>query len=75
MTGAPRRQRFIATRLVGIGASSPVIGGQEANYLERQLTAWRSGERRSSPDGTMNRATRALTDHEIQALANYLAGL
>lgn len=56
-------------------ATAPVIGGQEARYLERQLTEWRSGERHNSPDGAMNRVTQALTDPEIQALASYLAGL
>ena len=56
-------------------ATAPVIGGQEARYLERQLTEWRSGERRNSPEGAMNRVTQALTDPEIQALASYLSGL
>lgn len=56
-------------------ATAPVIGGQEAHYLERQLTEWRSGERHNSADGAMNRVTQTLTDREIQALASYLAGL
>jgi cytochrome c553 len=57
------------------GPNSPVIGGQDQRYLEKQLIEWRSGERRNSPDGAMNRVTKALTDDEIRALANYLAGL
>lgn len=56
------------------GASSPVIGGQEWRYLDKQLRDWRSGERRNHADGAMNRVTRGLTDSEIQALADYLAG-
>ena len=54
-------------------AGVPVIGGQQWRYLDQQLRAWRSGERRNSPDGTMNAAARALTDSEIEALASYLA--
>jgi len=57
------------------GANAPVIGGQDQRYLEKQLTEWRSGERRNSPDGAMNRVTKALTDDEIRTLASYLAGL
>jgi cytochrome c553 len=57
------------------GLNAPVIGGQDERYLEKQLTEWRSGERRNSPDGAMNRITKALTDDEIRTLANYLAGL
>jgi cytochrome c553 len=55
--------------------NAPVIGGQDGRYLETQLTDWRNGERRNSPDGAMNRVTQALTDDEIRTLANYLAGL
>ena len=54
---------------------APVIGGQEWRYLDKQLRDWRSGERRNSADGVMNKATSALTDKEIEALADYLAGI
>lgn len=57
------------------GVKSPVIGGQALRYLEKQLLEWRSGERRNSPDGAMNRVTQSLTEREIEALASYLAGL
>jgi len=60
-------------RTIG-GTPLPVIGGQQWRYLDQQLRAWRSGERRNSPDGAMNAVTRALTDPEIEALASYLAG-
>jgi cytochrome c553 len=56
------------------GVNAPVIGGQDERYLAKQLTEWRSGERRNSPDGAMNRVTRTLTDDEIRTLASYLAG-
>jgi cytochrome c553 len=54
---------------------APVIGGQEWRYLDKQLRDWRSGERRNSADGVMNKVTSALTDKEIEALADYLAGI
>ena len=57
------------------GLKAPVIGGQDQRYLEQQLNEWRSGERRNSPDGAMNRVTKTLTDDEIRTLASYLAGL
>jgi cytochrome c553 len=53
----------------------PVIAGQDRHYLEEQLFNWRSGARRNSPDGMMNRALQGLTDAEIHALAIYLEGL
>ncbi|SDF11282.1 Cytochrome c553 [Massilia sp. PDC64] len=56
-------------------AAFPVLGGQDAKYLRIQLLAWRSGERRNSPGGTMNEATRHLTDAEIDVLAHYLSGI
>lgn len=60
----------------GIGnAAFPVIGGQDVKYLRNQLLAWRSGERRNSPGGAMNEATKHLTDAEIDVLAHYLSGI
>lgn len=59
--------------IAGLGAAAPRIGGQEWRYLEKQLLDWRSGERRNSRDGVMNRVTRTLTDDELRALADYLA--
>jgi cytochrome c553 len=56
-------------------AAFPVIGGQDVKYLRTQLQAWRSGERRNSPGGAMNEATKGLTDAEIDILAHYLSGI
>jgi len=56
-------------------AAFPVIGGQDVKYLRNQLLAWRSGERRNSPGGAMNDATKGLTDAEIDVLAHYLSGI
>lgn len=59
--------------VAGLGAAAPRVGGQEWRYLEKQLLDWRSGERRNSRDGVMNRVTRGLSDEELRALADYLA--
>lgn len=58
----------------GIGKSQqyPDLRGQKAFYLEKQLRAFRSGERR---DATMNPLASALSDAEITALAAYFAAL
>lgn len=54
-------------------ASTPVIGGQEWRYLDKQLRDWRSGDRRNSPDGVMSQVLKPLTDTEIESLTNYLS--
>jgi cytochrome c553 len=53
----------------------PIIGGQDRAYLQKQLHDWRSGERKNSPAGVMNIATKSLTEDEINGLAEYLSGL
>lgn len=59
----------------GLKPQAPIIGGQEVGYLVKQLEDWRTGERRNSDGQVMNAVAKALTDSEIQALANYLSGL
>lgn len=56
------------------GALTPVIGGQHARYLQKQLREWKAGERHNDPSGTMNAIAKQLTDAEIDALSEYLAG-
>ena len=53
----------------------PVIGGQRKIYLRTQLINWKLGERKNSPAGVMNTIAAALSDDEIEALANYLSTL
>lgn len=53
----------------------PVIGGQHKLYLREQLLNWRSGTRSNGPAGAMNIITKSLSDAEIEALSNYIAGL
>ncbi len=51
----------------------PVIGGQQKEYVRRQLMNFRAGIRTNSPSGIMNKITRKLTDDEIEALAEYVS--
>lgn len=53
----------------------PLIGGQHRVYLRSQLVNWKMAERSNSPGGVMNTIAKALTDEEIDALANYISGL
>jgi cytochrome c553 len=59
----------------GIPAQYPRLSGQHAEYLEAQLKAFRSGERANDPNGSMRGVADKLSDREIQAAADYIAGL
>lgn len=63
----------------GVGnapAGYPRLGGQYAEYIEKQLHAFRAGERTNDGDQMIMRlAAKNLSDSEIKALANYIAGL
>ncbi|WP_254786743.1 cytochrome c [Methylomonas sp. LWB] len=60
---------------VADGIAYPLLGGQRLVYLRSQLRNWKSGDRRNSPEGVMNRIAGALSDDEIDGLAAYLATL
>ncbi|MGA8147419.1 MAG: c-type cytochrome [Gallionellaceae bacterium] len=51
----------------------PVIGGQQKEYIRKQLMDFRSGIRTNSPAGIMNLMAKLLTDEEIDALADYIS--
>jgi cytochrome c553 len=57
----------------GIPAQYPRLGGQHADYTKAQLTAFRQGERTNSAQMTSISAN--LSDKEIAALSDYIAGL
>lgn len=52
---------------------TPMVGGQEWRYLDKQLRDWRSGDRRNSADGVMSQVLKPLTDTDIEHLTNYLS--
>jgi cytochrome c553 len=57
----------------GIPAQFPRIGGQHADYTEAQLNAFRNGSRKNSPQ--MSAIVALMSDTEIKAVADYIAGL
>jgi cytochrome c553 len=56
-------------------AGFPAVGGQHSEYTLAQLRAFRAGERNNDLNGMMRTVVERLTDAELEALANYLAGL
>ena len=57
-------------------AGYPRLSGQHADYIEKQLRDFRAGNRTNDGDSQIMRQVAArLTDSEIKAVANYIAGL
>jgi cytochrome c553 len=59
----------------GIPAQYPRIGGQFAEYTEAQLKSFREGTRANDPNKMMRMVAIKMTDAEIKAVADYIAGL
>jgi cytochrome c553 len=57
----------------GIPAQFPRLAGQHQEYTAAQLTSFRSGARKNSVQ--MTTITKRMLDDEIQAVADYVAGL
>jgi cytochrome c553 len=52
----------------------PRLAGQQPGYLLAQLKGFKAGKR-ADIDGNMTSAAQALSDKDIEVLADYLAGL
>lgn len=59
----------------GVPAQFPRLAGQFTEYTAAQLKAFRSGERANDPNRTMRTVAEKLSDKEIAAIAEYIAGL
>jgi cbb3-type cytochrome c oxidase subunit III len=57
----------------GLPVQYPRLAGQHADYIKAQLTAFRQGERTNNAQ--MSAIAANLSDKEIDALADYVAGL
>lgn len=55
--------------LAGAGAAGPPLAWQTATYNERQLRAWRTGERYGDPQGAMGQVSRLLHEREVAVVA------
>lgn len=56
-------------------ARYPRIASQNAAYTEKQLKDFRSGSRATDPNQMMRKVAARMTDQEIKAVAEYVAGL
>jgi len=59
----------------GMPAQFPRLSGQHAEYISAQLKAFRSGARANDVNATMRGVAGRLSDREIDAVADYIAGL
>ncbi len=59
----------------GIPAQYPRVAGQFAEYTLAQLQAFRLGERTNDPNQMMRVISARLSDREIKAVSEYIAGL
>ena len=53
----------------------PALSGQHATYIKNQLNAFRKGERANDAGKMMRNVAAKMTDAEIEAVAEYIAGL
>jgi cytochrome c553 len=61
-------------RLTGTQPAVPGLLGLSRDYLNGQLGAWRSGQRRAQAPDCMAGVAKALTEAEIHAVTQFLAG-
>lgn len=73
--GLPACAACHAPNGAGIPARYPRLGGQYAEYTAAQLKAFRSGERANDPERMMQAIAAKMTDREIEAVSEYIAGL
>jgi cytochrome c553 len=59
----------------GLPVQYPRLAGQYAEYTEAQLKAFRSGERRNDANKVMQTVAARMSDPEMRAVADYIAGL
>jgi cytochrome c553 len=56
-------------------AGYPRLGGQYAEYLEKQLLAFQAGDRSNDDANVMRDIAGKMNAAEIKAVANYISGL
>ena len=59
----------------GLPALFPRVAGQYPDYTEAQLKQFRTGERANDPEKMMQMIAAKMNDHDIKAVAEYMAGL
>jgi cytochrome c553 len=56
-------------------AKYPRLAGQQVAYVEAQLAAFRSGKRSNDVKGLMGAVAKRMSDAEIKAVTQYIAGM
>jgi cytochrome c553 len=59
----------------GVPSQYPRLAGQHSEYTESQMKAWRAETRANDPVKMMRTIAAKLSDKEIQAVSDYIAGL
>jgi cytochrome c553 len=59
----------------GIPAQYPRLAGQHTDYIVAELTKFRNGERANDQGKVMQMVAIKLSDQDMKAVAEYLAGL
>ena len=59
----------------GVPSQYPRLAGQHAEYTESQMKAWRAETRANDPARMMRMIAAKLSDKEILAVSDYIAGL
>lgn len=59
----------------GMPSQYPRVAGQYAEYIEAQLKSFKSGERANDPNRMMRGVAERMSEKEIKAVAEYIAGL
>jgi cytochrome c553 len=59
----------------GMPSQYPRIAGQYAEYIEAQLKLFKSGERANDPNRMMRGVAERMSEKDIKAVAEYVAGL
>ncbi|MCC7082913.1 MAG: cytochrome c4 [Burkholderiales bacterium] len=74
-TGVPACSGCHGPAGAGVPAQYPRLSGQHAQYTTAQLRAFRSDERSNDPNQIMRQIAARMSDREIAAVADYIAGL
>ena len=59
----------------GVGAFFPKLAGQSAEYISKELLAWKEGKRTNDPLNLMTGVATKLTQQQIAAVAAYYSSL
>ncbi|MCZ7565996.1 MAG: cytochrome c4 [Burkholderiales bacterium] len=60
---------------LGLPMQYPRLAGQHTQYTVAQMQAWRTGARANDPNKMMRMIAAKMTDAEIKAVSDYIAGL